>query len=208
LDEASGTRVDSVGSRHLDTLTNTPTSRTGLVGSAIDFDGTSSIRTTDAASAGFADGASDWTLSMWVVFDASTIGAARFFAAKWGGSGRAWAMEKDVGDKIKLYHSTTGSNNAGNTVLSSTPTIVAGTWYHIVLRHNNASNTLEAFFNGASIGTHSGDLFANGAYGVSIGALGNGTSLDGAIDLLAYWTRRLTNDEIAELYGKVQNQPF
>ena len=206
LDEASGTRADSVGSYDFTVLTGTPGSAAGLVDNAITYDGTSSIR--GANSAGYIDGSTDWSLSFWVKFDAGSIGNGKFITSVWGGSGRSWALEKNSSDNLVIYHSSNGSGTSGSTELTSTPTISSGTWYHVVLVHDVTAQTITGYFNGSGIGSHSGDLLANAPYGFAIGSLGNSGSLIGAMDIMAFWQRQLTAEEITELYGKVQNQPY
>lgn len=205
LDETSGTRVDDFSGYDLTGLVGTPTTRTGKVDSAIEFDGSTSSIYGGVVNGDF-DGTSDWSLAMWVQFDVS--GTGEFFANVWGGSGRTWALEKTTNDKIKIFTNSTGSGGGLSTEFTSMTALSTATWYHIAFRYDSATYDTDVFVDGTTIGTHNGQMLANSTYVLALGGLATTPYMDGAIDSMAYWTRQLTDDEFLELAGVTQDQPF
>ena len=204
LDETSGTRVDDFSGYDLTGLVGTPTTRTGKVDSAIEFDGTGGAY--GGVVSGDFDGTSDWSLSMWVQFD--TSGTQQWIADVWGGTGRTWIIEKTTNDKIRFWSNSTGSGGGSSTEFTGMSAMSTATWYHIAFRYDSATYDTDVFVDGSSVGTHNGQMLASSTYVLAIGSLGTSASLDGAIDSMAYWTRQLTDDEFLELAGVTQDQPF
>lgn len=204
LDEATGTRVDDLGNYSFTAQYGTPANRVGLVGSALSLDTTNSV--SGAASDGYIDGATSWSLAFWFNFDvANTV---MYMAAVWAGSARSWALEKTTANKIKFFTSTTGTGGA-STDFTSMSALSAETWYHIIVIYNSVTPETNVYINGSLVGTRAGAMFGNSSANFSLGSLANNAgSFDGGIDLACFWQRVLTAEEITELAGLTKNQPF
>src|SRR5262245_62023817 len=109
LDEASGTRNDSVGSNHLTDVNSTP-SGTGKINNGADFNG--SNQHLDGANPCASRGA--FSVSAWLKND--TLSGNDAWFADWDGSNNC-VLLRTSGSSIQFF-TTTGAGQAGGTVTS------------------------------------------------------------------------------------------
>jgi hypothetical protein len=200
LDEASGTRVDSVTATGNDlTDNNTVTSATGKVGDAAHFVNANDEWLSRTSNDSLRCGDIDFTWALWVkltdktktyyILDKRTAGAIEYELYYW-----------QAGDRFSSTCTAGGLNDA---ILGS-PT--AGVWYFVVLCHNAAANTWTMQFNdgtansldtgGTAPALTTGDFTLGDSSGVAAG-----NEFQGDIDEVGFWKRVLTAGEITSLYN-------
>ena len=211
LGEASGTRVDSVGSNDL-TDNNTVTQTTGVINNAGQFTRSNNEYLSIADNTDLSTGDIDFSISAWVYFDTNT--SSMYIATKFTATGNQ--REFTVGfyqpfDRIRAGVSTDGSDdvslNADNLGSPST-----ATWYHIVFWHDATANTINLVVNDGSVDSvsHSGGVFDSTA-DFDIGTLiSSADAWDGRIDAVGFWKKVLSSAERTELYnsGNGMEHPF
>lgn len=211
LDEASGTRVDSVGSNDL-TDNNTVTQAAGKVGNAGQFTAANIEYLSLADNADMSTGDIDFTIACWVYMDSKPGKAG--IAGKYelnDSSLREWNMNFRQGavDRFEFTIYKTDNTSVGvranNFGAPST-----GTWYFIVAWHDSVANTINMQVdNGAIDSTTTAGLlisdtaatFGVGARDVS-GASAGDSPWDGRIDEFGFWKKVLSSEEKTDLYNK------
>lgn len=191
LDEASGTRNDSVGSNHL-TDNNTVSSTTGKIGTAALFVAANSeyLSLTDNATVSVG-GAVDFTLSAWVYLNSTGNQIIVYKASEYGifFTGGAFVFDVIVGGSTK--RATWGSSAS------------TATWYHVVGWFDSTAQTVNiSVDNGAGVSTASAGNPTDGTNPFIVGSFG-GASLfaDARIDSVTLWKKVLTGTERSNLYN-------
>lgn len=202
FEEASGTRVDELGNYSFDQNTNVPGNRAGVIGNALDCSGTQWVYNGTSV-LGIMDGSLDWSISAWVYFDAG--GAYAYPFGVWGsGAQRGWLCEKTNLDKFGFWSSSSSSTQ-------SAVDLDISAWNHLVIVHDSVAQSTQLYKNGAAAFTHSGAIPTTGLADMTVGAVdGVSDRLNGAVDLMGIWSRKLTADEVTELYngGSGKSYPF
>jgi hypothetical protein len=199
LEEASGTRVDSMAQCDLSTVTGSPANDTGVVGSAITLDGSSSVSRASVAHA-FA-GADAINLSAWVY--PTTIGTGQQAIACFSNAGSAvsmsWRFNNTTGT---MTFSLVDTNGTTRTVTKTAPS--NDTWTHYFIRFVR-NDSLYAYKN---LDTASTGTVGNFAYSTNVttpntvvGARASTDRFIGKIDQLAVWTRDLSTIERTLVYN-------
>lgn len=183
LDEASGTRADSVGSNDL-TDNNTVGSGTGKFDTAADFEADNSERLTSNDTADLSVSDIDFMWRLWARLESK--GADRPLVTKWQFSSdhRSYHLRYDSGsDRFAFFVSHNGlvavSVTANNFGSPST-----GTWYLIHAWHDAANNQIGISVNAGTADTTShGDGVFNDAGIFELGGWNDaGAWHDGLID--------------------------
>lgn len=201
LDEASGTRVDSVGANNL-TDGNTVTQAVGKVVNAAQFTSANSEYLSIADNATLSTGDIDFTIACWVYFDA--LGTMEYIVQKFDNSGGA-------GEEFRLFYDS--SVNRFRWAVGSSTTVLAntfgapstGTWYFITCYHDSIANSIGIAVNNGTADT-AGLVGgpSNGTGPFQIGASDStgtpGSFMNGRIDEVGFWKRVLTPQERADLY--------
>lgn len=210
LDEASGTRYDSIGSNHL-TDYNTVATATGRIGTAISYAvGNTNKYLGIADNDALSMGDIDFTVAGWFkVTDANGQGQ---LANKWDWNipSREYLVDFHPSTFCRFYVATTAQSQVGVTD-SFYPSI--GDWTFICGWHDATADTVNIQVNARTVVStaHSGGV-NNGSAAFAIGpysVLANyATGCD--IDEVGIWKRVLTSDERAELYnsGAGKTHPF
>lgn len=208
LDESSGTRNDEVGSNDL-TQSGTVGNAVGKLTNAADFDGTDDyLECADNADLSVSD--IDFTLACWVYFDSVT--GVRDIAGKWssGGFGEYWI---DLNSSARLRWNVEEAGSGGTPVSATTfGAISTGTWYYVVGWHDATNNQIGISVNGTAADTasHSAGV-TDSSRPFRVGGM-HGTSnyLNGRVDALGFWKRKLSESEISQLYnsGSGLEYPF
>lgn len=194
LDEASGTREDAHGALDL-TDVNTVGSAAGKISTAADFVAASSEYLTRGG--GLTVNGTSRSVSLWARPDLTGtqrgVANASSLAATPLSTGPLWLMVQRATNVWAVLHGAAYRE-------SVTPTIVAGTWYHLVYTFDSATNAVVLYINGVSRATAtSADNAIVGTH-TYIGA-GFSTYFDGLLDEIGIWSRALTSDEVTELYN-------
>jgi len=201
LDEASGTRNDSVGTNHL-TDNNTVTQNSGKVNYAAQFTAPNNEYLSIADNADLSTAGTSFTFSVWVYLD--SIGVSRTIFAKTDYSTQnSYQLSTGSDNKPNFY--VTANNGAWDGSIQSSTALSASTWYFIVVWYDIAANQLGLQLNNGTADTVSyssgvvdnADPFMIGTdyYG------GTGSLWNGRIDEVGIWKRILTSAEIATVYN-------
>ena len=199
LDEASGTRVDSHGSNDL-TDNNTVGSAAGKIGNAADFEADNSEYLSHVDNDDLSTGDIDFTFSIW--FFAEGYNNFPMLIRKADSAGREYALFYNTGGVFGL---TFGVFSAGGTQTDvNAGNLSTGQWYHIVCGHDSVNNELFLYIDNGTpfTASHSAGVRSTGTGDFQIGASTDQSLYwDGLIDEVGFWKRRLTTDEIAQLYN-------
>lgn len=196
LDESSGNAADSSGVGTSLTDTNTVAFVGGKFANAGDFEATNSEYQFAADNATLSLTGS-LTLSAWIKPESVSSGTYNIIA-KWDGSNESY----------RLYQSTNTivlEVESGNTVTSST-TLSASSWYHVVGTYDSTTQTGRVYINGALDATSTSfpSSIGDDAGRFHIGAEDSSTTAanfyDGVIDDVRVYSRTFTASEISSLY--------
>ncbi len=154
------------------------------------FSNSASNRVTIPDNAAF-DFSSGFTAEAWIKAD---VLATRNIFSQYGSSQEAFSLFLKSGGIFEFTVTTDGNTDL---YFDTTNTgIVTGTWYHVAVTFDGT--TMRAFVDGVASGTKavSGTMF-NSTAPVEIGSRNNGHYFDGTIDEVRFWSRALTQTEIA-----------
>lgn len=214
LDEASGTRFDSVNTSHL-TDNNTVTQAAGKIGSAASFDEANAEYLSVATNPNIETGDISYTWSAWVWGDATTVAPnvadARAFIGKFASAD---------GEFLVYYAPNSGCfrmrhlGGGGVTILSAIAfgPMVASTWYHVLAWRDKGAGTINMQINNSAvISTASARTPTDLTSSLYIGnaPLAN-WYWHGRVDEVGFWKRVLTASERTRLYngGAGKTYPF
>jgi hypothetical protein len=195
LDDNPNDGVTDAAGTHVTTCTSCPTQVAGKVGSAYAF---ANNRLTVAAASDLEPGAA-FTLALWVRVDSpppASIGNAIIACKNLGDLDCSYALSVSPTLVPQFYSSSSTSPNMDGSV-----TLPLGTWHHLALSWDGTTKRI--FFDGAP--NTSGAATAIGstaAGGMTIGQRQSTTmplTFSGAVDELVFFTRALTDGEIAQL---------
>ena len=159
---------------------------TGYINYALDFDGSNDYVSLPNS---INMGTSDFTLSIRLNTDG--LGSRQHVFQQTGtNSNRVIAINSDGSLTSRL--GGTGSDHDSGVDLS------AGTWYHIVLVHDNSANTIKWYVNGTEQNTNSSvNIPSNDSpFYLGINANANDKEFDGKIDELRIWSTALAEAQI------------
>lgn len=204
LDEASGTRTDSVGGNNL-TDNNTVTQAVGKVSNAAQFTAANSEYLSIADNASTSTGDIDFSWAAWVYLDTKTDNLAVINKSPGVASDNQYEYSMIYLSGIDRFRWQVGSGSANATIaadaLGSPST---ATWYFIVGWHDAAGDTVNIHVNN---GTVSSAAYSGGGYdsagGLKVGINADGASFphDGRIDAVMFWKRVLTAAERTSLWN-------
>jgi hypothetical protein len=145
-------------------------------------------------------GSGDWTMEVWVN---QSVSGNDVVLGKFppGGAQTSYAIRTTA----TTYYGQLGSSSSFQNSTNYVGTI--GTWYQIVYVFTNvASNTLETFVNGSSIGSvaHSLSSILNTTTGLYIGSYNNGEYpqyFDGKIGITRLYNAALTSTQVLQNYN-------
>ena len=149
LNEASGTRADSVGTNDL-TPTNNPLAKTGAINDGVEATSADSsyLSIPDNASLSTGGGTS-FTISLWVKLNAKT--GTQVFVSKYGTGGEYAVYYENTYDRFAF--STYSSENNYFVKADQLGSPQVGTWYHIIATHNATDNTNSIIVNDGTADT-------------------------------------------------------
>jgi hypothetical protein len=196
LNEASGSRSDSVGTNTLTETSGSVASTSGKLGSAGQFGGGSTAYLSIPNNSSFNTGGGDFSISLWVYLDNRT--GTQVFASKYSGGG--YALYYESVSHAFVFSTYAGSNFAIGTALGDPAT---GTWYHLVGVHDSVTKTNTIRINDQYTNTVTAVTDQPDTTGpFTIGAFSTGAyTTNGRIDAVGFWNRTLTSGEITSLYN-------
>lgn len=204
LDEASGTRNDSVGTNHLADNNTVTTAAAKLGANAAQFTAANSEYLSIADNADLSTGNIDFTVGLWVKLD--SLAGIQVIANKgsWGTT-QEYLVDYDGTASFRFRFTVTSDGGAGLTVVSanSLGAPVVGTWYQITAWHDSVLDTINIQVNGGTVdsASHTTGGF-NGTGPFELGRnVALGRYLDGKLDEVAFWKRTLTGSERGQLYN-------
>ena len=208
---------DTSGNARNGTNVNNVTFTTGKVGNAFTFNGSNNINLPNSSF----DFTGDFSISTWVKIPSAPVSES-------GGIFRNDNYDVATSYGYALYVRTTkeigfyiGSINGTSTVISTT-VLALNTWYHITVKRDSVTKTSYLYINGTleaqatntnltiDYGTRAIQP-AIGAYrGNNQGVLSVSNYLNGSVDALTIWNKKLTDSEITSLYngGNGAEYPF
>jgi len=198
LEEASGTRDDTVGSNDL-TPTNAPGNAAGKLGNAAAFVGSSSQRLTKTSNAGLQTGNIDFTVAAWV-YPESVTGTQCIIAKTDEDTGNANGYEYMLylnGNKISLL---VANGAAGIQVLTSDATVSVNTWYYVEGYHDDAGTLGVAINTTVKTAARTTTPVAN-TTSLRFGGVPSKYYLTGRVDDAGFWKRLFTTNERTALYN-------
>jgi hypothetical protein len=210
LDEASGTRNDSVGANHL-TDASSVGSAAGKLGNAASFATASTDSLSLSDNAEVSTGDVDFTFAFWLYL--TDEGGPYIPISKDEESNRDYTFDFNAigGSKTLRFYINGGAVN-----VESASGLSASTWYFVVAWHDSTANTLNLKINngttqsvstGGTTPTDSGSAFRIGGRNYS----GFEWWLNGLVDDVGLWKGRiLTSGEMTEIYnsGNGVTYPF
>ena len=206
LEEASGTRVDSVTATGNDlTDNNTVLSATGKVGNAADFELANSEYLSRADNASVSMGDIDFTITAWVNMESKTEQhpiVSHYDATR---DQRAYQLRyRDEIDRFDFFVDPVGTGSLAARVAADnlgSPSVA--TWYFVVAWHDATADTINIQVNDGTVNSAAhltGVLDSTSAF--QIGAQSAPSDFwDGLIDQVGLWKRVLTAGERTQLYN-------
>ena len=167
-------------------------------GRCYDFDGTDD-EVTVADEAALRPGTGDFSLSLWVRVD--TVGVAEVIAGKTNGAvastSLGWWVARTAADKFTFTVSKSGDSSTA----TSTTTLVADTWYHVVCVRD--AGTPKIYVDGSleHTGTTPSAISINGTDTLYFGSENSNSHLDGKLFGAVLYSDVLGAPEITYLYN-------
>ena len=193
LEEASGTRVDSVVASGNDLSdNNTVTQQTGKVGNCAEFTHTNSESLSRASNASLATGDIDFSFAGWIYFTSAFLNAEPI--AKDNGSQYEYTLYTNGSSQVRWYvEGTAGSSD----ILLITGSLT--TWYFFAVWHDSVNNVVGGSINDGTPVTAS---YSGGARSTAHPfALGGSPYFSGLLDQVGFWKKVLSPAEITQLYN-------
>ena len=209
LDEESGTREDRAGSNDL-TDNGTVLYATGKVGNAADFVEANTEYLSIADNASLSTGNEDMSMILWVNID-DTAGEHRI-ASKWTAQ-IEYLLEEGgaTADRFTWWvGDTSGSCSVGATTYGDTSAAV-GNWVMIFVYVDITADEIGISINDGTVDTAVLTITpADGTDPFYLGYNSTTVGLDGQLDEVGFWKRKLTSTEVTTLYnsGNGITHPF
>lgn len=207
LDEASGTRADSVGGAHL-TPVNSPTVVAGKIGNAVDLEEDS---TQYFESSEIIDWSGDFTFACWV--KAEELPAVTFYNTLVHDGGVYDGCGVEIknsfnGDLAFIFFRGNPPPPYDYCITHASEMATVGNWDLFIATHDATAKKIEASSFGDDgvlrkfSNTYAWTNAASHAQNFRLGVKRDGTqSWDGLIDEVGIWNRVLSDDELTSLYN-------
>lgn len=209
LEEASGTRADSVGSNNL-TDSNTVGQQTGKIGNCAHFTAASSQSLTSVSTADLSAGNIDQTWMGWIWLD--SINVARTVLSKnTDATHRDYRISTTAGNVVTFQMFTGAGVSVGIATASTFGALSASTWYFVCAQFIQSSQTIQVSINNGAFNTAAASANPGTSTGAfALGADAGAAFWDGRLDAIAFYKRLLSAGEITEAYngGTGQQYPF
>lgn len=205
LDEASGSRADSVGSTTL-TDNNTVGSGTGYDGNSVaaDFEFSNAEYLENTSPDAGLKITSSYSVSAWVKVESFSDSGFVFIKGNSSNGDTDYHMRIYTDGKIEIRHRAGTSNIQTQ---SNTGEITIGTWYHVTIVHDDANDQHRIYKNGSLIKTGTGitsnpNSSTNTNIVLGRHPIANANKFDGMIQDVIVWSAALSNTDASNLYNK------
>lgn len=213
LDETSGTTLaDSSWNGYSLTMANSPTlggtTLGGVLGTNVAFNGTNqrATRSSTAALRNVAAG----TVAFW--FNPTSTAAGKWAFTLTGGTNQNRASVQLIAGGALRFWGRAGDAEAAQSLLTSSSTVTAGTWAHVVGVWNYTSDTIACYINGSLLSSASVSFTASATSDTNATTIA--IASDGASDYLAcsfddvrIYSRALSADDALALYNLKNLRP-
>jgi hypothetical protein len=182
---------------------------TGLIGGALDLDGTSSLLAPDALSAG----TSAFSMTAWVQPRAQGgyfgVYATRVVGGAAGTPNFNWGLNVEINPLHGDLRFATGNATTGASAGIDTPNLPLNEWSHLAITWttDGTEATGKGYLNGALIGTFTtaaqmlNPVYAStGTYNIGDDPCCGGRELNGLIDDVSVWNVALTDQDVLGIY--------
>lgn len=201
LDEASGTIVDAVNGYN-SSAENPTYNQPGKIGTALAFLDTDELITLTDQTAWTITRAGNLSISFWIYMtDVETTNGRNIFGNYYGWC--IWIDENSPPDYLLKWYPT------GTSVESNNLTWAINTWYHVVMV--KTAEVITFYRNNIAVGGGSEAAYTSvDPANTYIGGDPEGEFTAGRLDMLYFWDKALSTDEIAELWnsGSGSAYPF
>jgi hypothetical protein len=203
LDEASGTRVDSVVASANDlTDNNTVASAAGIIGNAGDFTAGNQENLTRVANASINTGNIDYTLQAWVKLKDKSAVYVLWNKFNTGAADSEYSIFYNNASDRLVFRMFIASGSFVDAVGNNLGSPSDGVWYHILAWHNATANTVNIKINDGTTNSVDTSGASSGGTDGPIRIGGISTAFANAyIDECAFWKRLLTATEMTNLYA-------
>lgn len=203
LNEASGTRADSVGSNNL-TDNNTVTRVLGKQSGAAQFVLANTEYLSVASNSSLQVGNEPFCICGWVYL--STNATTQSLFSKYNtSSNRQFLVDYVTGtNRFRFVVSPDGSATVTQVYANNFGAPSTGTWYFICAWHDSVGDTVNIQVNNGTADSAAfvGGVFPTGNGDFTIGSnSGGGSYLNGYADEIGFWKRLLTTEEKTRLYN-------
>jgi hypothetical protein len=214
FEEGTGTTVaDSSGNGNTLTLaasTATPTWTTGKIGNALSFDNTNDYAS--ASNSASLNITGELTVMAWIKVNAFNPDWNDIVTKGNDAAGRAGYQLIMTSDARPAFYFCTGANATCGTWYgyesdSTTPTITAGSWFHVAFTYKDSTDTIVMYVNGAAQSGHinGGNALITSIVSntdpLNIGTFASSEASNMVIDDVRIYNRALTAAEIAKIYN-------
>lgn len=207
LDETSGNRAAAFQAASL-TLTdnNTVGNAAGKIGNAASFTAASDETLSVSDNAAVSIGDIDWTITFWFFLSGLPAGDWAL-VSKWDASGSPnseYLISREP-SSTNIFFAVTSDGDAFSTYkdVQSSATTTTSTWYFVVCQHDAAADQISVSVNNGTFatGTHVGGIY-DGAHSFELAGIDSTiNNLNGRLDMVGIWKRKLTAAEITYLYN-------
>lgn len=214
MDEASGSRADSVGSNTL-TDNNTVLAATGVWSNAADFERTNSeyLSITDASQSGL-DFSADFSVALWVNLETALSSGDMGVLDKYGSAGnRSYRIDLSHSggtDRIEGFVSDDGTS-VSNMTANFPSNLSTSTDYFIVASYDASAGTMNWYLNDSLFATVTGGKTSifNSSANVFVGSVGGTAAFaDGWYDEMSVYSTALDYGNVLDLYASGSGIPY
>lgn len=208
MNESSGARVDSQASFNLTDNNTVTQDASGIQDEAAQFERDNSEYLSLADDATFDVTTSvDRSIQVWV--KTTNVTGFPSIAGKWKTSAtqaRNWLFRVETDGTPRFFVGDGGSSTREN--VQATSTVDDGSWHQVVVTFDSSTDTARIYVDGQTAeGTTASMTPAASTAGLGIGAesesgdAGSAAFWDGSIDVVAWWSKVLSESEIDSLYN-------
>ena len=208
-EESSGDMIDAHGANDLPLLFDDAGTATGKVSNGRDFEAGSFDSHELADNTDLSTGDIDFSFSMWLKFESFVTGSFQVneIAGKWRGGGKEWVLQYD-GDNNYFQFIVYSGASFGTVSASGFGAASTGVWYHLVVWHDSANNSIGIAVNDTTPNTLSwSNGVQNSTNGFGIGYFGD-HALDGIVDEASFSKRVYSSADITWIYNSGNGRSY
>jgi len=200
---------DTSGNSRNGTNVNNVTFTTGKIGNAFTFNGSNNINLPNSSF----DFTGDFSISVWIKIPVNPSGYCGIFSNYNYDNIDNLGHILQLGSDRKVYFGVHSATSGSSNVVSTT-VLVLNTWYHITVKRDSVAKRSDLYINGVfeAQATNTNITIGYGTRAIqpTIGAVrinNQGTLstygyLNGQVDALTIWNKKLTEAEILSLYNE------